>query len=205
MFSDGVRFFRRLYVFLWLAVLSLSVWRAASASEFLYGIHDFDPRPTEFLDRLQGAGVRGWVVATEAALDGSRDRGRAAEAVFSRTLRPGRHIVRLQVDETPYIDRIAVEFPAPREVFKRGNANAEGEVDIGDAVFILQYFFASGAPPSCFDAADTNDDGTVDLADAISLLSYLFVSQSALPPPGSACGEDPTQDGLDCREFAPCN
>ena len=142
---------------------------------------------------------------TEAALDGSRDRGKPAVAFFKRVLTPGRHILRLQVDSAPYIDRIEVRFPKPKEVFKRGDANADGEIDIADATFLLQYLFAGGSFPPCLDAADSNDDGKLDLSDSIFLLTYLFSGETRLPDPVKTCGADPTEDLLNCRNFPPCN
>ncbi len=141
---------------------------------------------------------------SEAALDGSRDRGRTAEAVIRRRISPGRHVLRLQVDGSPFIESVTVEFQIPKESFRRADANADGVADIADAVFILQYLFALGAFPPCLDAADTNDDGALDLSDAVFLLSHLFAAQTTIPQPASRCGPDPTADTLSCKSFPPC-
>jgi len=94
--------------------------------------------------------------------------------------------------------------PAAEARFRRGDANADGQVDLGDAVQILNYLFASAAI-SCVDAADTNDDGQSDIGDPIGLLNYLFVQGSAPPAPGpSECGADPTDDRLTCEAYPPC-
>jgi hypothetical protein len=53
------------------------------------------------------------------------------------------------------------------------------------------------------DSADANDEGDVDLADAVYLLSYLFAHGPLPPPPFLACGEDPTDDSLDCETAPP--
>ncbi len=88
--------------------------------------------------------------------------------------------------------------------FRRGDANASGTIDIADAIFMLTHLFAKGPVPTCRDAGDANDDGSLDIADAIALLSHLFASAGPLKPPFGNCGVDPTNDALDCLEFAPC-
>lgn len=88
--------------------------------------------------------------------------------------------------------------------FRRGDVNADGSLDISDAISVLSALF-SGGPTICADASDANDDGTNDIADAILLLSTLFVPGTppiAEPSPG--CGEDPTSDTLDCAGDAGC-
>lgn len=57
---------------------------------------------------------------------------------------------------------------------KRGNPNADGLIDLGDAIYILNYLFKSGPNPCPVEAGDVNCDGLVDLGDAIFLLNYLF-------------------------------
>jgi hypothetical protein len=88
--------------------------------------------------------------------------------------------------------------------FRRGDANADGKVDISDGVFILGYLFLGGSPPQCLDAADADDSGEIVITDAIYVLNHLFVGGLAPPPPYPECGEDPTEDGVDCAAFAPC-
>jgi hypothetical protein len=87
--------------------------------------------------------------------------------------------------------------------FSRGDANADGGTDIGDAVATLDYLFTGGTIP-CDNAADSNDDGTLNIADAIALLSYLFSGASAPPAPFPDCGIDPTVDALECESFGGC-
>lgn len=87
-------------------------------------------------------------------------------------------------------------------VFRRGDANSDGSVNIADPVFILNYQFANGPEPLCLDSADTNDDGKIDIADPIYLLNYLFRQGTQPPEPFESLGDDPTQDGLAC--WSPC-
>ncbi len=89
-------------------------------------------------------------------------------------------------------------------LFMRGDANADGGVNIADAVFILAYYFSGGLDPVCADSADSNDDGGVNIADAVSVLSYYF-SGGTIPDPAGSCGPDITpDDGLDCVSYPPC-
>ncbi|HAK96999.1 MAG TPA: hypothetical protein DCM87_18915 [Planctomycetes bacterium] len=88
--------------------------------------------------------------------------------------------------------------------FLRGDGNADGKLDIADAIFTLSYLFAKGKAPTCLDAADANDEGKIDIADAIAVLGRLFAGTGPLPAPFGACGADPTTDGLNCALFPPC-
>ena len=55
-----------------------------------------------------------------------------------------------------------------------GDANADGAVDIPDAVYVIGYIFCGQQAPQPLYAADANHDGTVDLSDAIYLINYIF-------------------------------
>ncbi len=85
------------------------------------------------------------------------------------------------------------------KLFVRGGVNADGQVNLSDAVFVIYYLFRDGGKPNCLDAADINDDGALDLADPIYLLNYLFVDGPAPLPPFPASGFDPTPDNLMCE------
>ncbi len=89
-------------------------------------------------------------------------------------------------------------------LFKRGDCNIDGSINVADAVYILSYLFAGGDEPACKDAVDANDDGTINLADAVQVLAHLFAGSGDLAPPFDECGTDPTDDALDCLSFPPC-
>jgi hypothetical protein len=55
-----------------------------------------------------------------------------------------------------------------------GNANADGLVDLGDVVFLLNYLYKNGPQPCTMESADPNADCAVDLGDAIYLINFLF-------------------------------
>jgi hypothetical protein len=68
--------------------------------------------------------------------------------------------------------------------FVPGDASGDGEVGLGDVVFILNYLFRSGPAPDPTMAGDLNCSGDVELGDAIYLLNYLFRNG---PAPPSSC------------------
>jgi hypothetical protein len=88
--------------------------------------------------------------------------------------------------------------------FVRGDANADGALDISDPVSVLVRLFQSGGGFDCEDAADANDDGAVDVSDAVRLLGLLFLGEPALLAPYPACGADPSGDEHGCTAYAPC-
>ncbi len=55
-----------------------------------------------------------------------------------------------------------------------GDANADGIVDLGDAVHLVNYLYKSGIAPEPLEAGDANCDATVDLGDVVHLVNYLF-------------------------------
>ncbi|MCA8962145.1 MAG: dockerin type I repeat-containing protein [Planctomycetes bacterium] len=96
-------------------------------------------------------------------------------------------------------------------LFRRGDADGDGTVDVGDVIYLASSIVEVGAPPlPCRDAADANDDGRLDLADPVRLAFALFQpSTASLPPPGPLdCGTDPSTDtigdDLGCATVPPC-
>ncbi|MEM7263790.1 MAG: dockerin type I repeat-containing protein, partial [Planctomycetota bacterium] len=86
---------------------------------------------------------------------------------------------------------VPVDFNEP---FIRGDANADGSVNIADCIRILDFLFPPTsptpgvpAPIPCRDAADFNDDEGVDIADAVYGLSHLFSGGPDPSAPFDAC------------------
>jgi hypothetical protein len=89
-------------------------------------------------------------------------------------------------------------------IFRRGDANGDGAMDIADGIIILGYLFGTSAI-DCFDAADANDDGNLNIADAIATLAALFNGGPLPPSPGpNNCDLDPTDDFLGCGSYDGC-
>jgi len=55
-----------------------------------------------------------------------------------------------------------------------GNANGDGSVNVGDAVFVINYVFRGGPAPTPLGAGDANCDGKVNVGDAVYLVNYVF-------------------------------
>jgi len=100
---------------------------------------------------------------------------------------------------------VMVLEPVQKEVlFVRGDTNADGGVDIADAVRILMYLFAGAKPPACLQSADVNNDDAVDIADAVALLAYLMAGGGPPAPPYPDCGLPEIKGELGCESFEPC-
>ncbi len=65
--------------------------------------------------------------------------------------------------------------------FTFGDANGDKEVNVADAVYLINYVFKGGPAPDPIEAGDANCDGQVNVGDAVYLITYIF---HAGPPPG---------------------
>ena len=70
---------------------------------------------------------------------------------------------------------VTMGIPSPRP----GDANADSQVDVGDAVFLINYIFRGGQPPPVIDWGDVNADCAVNVGDVVYLISYIFKGGSA--------------------------
>jgi hypothetical protein len=57
-----------------------------------------------------------------------------------------------------------------------GDPNIDGQVNVGDAVYLIAYVFKGGPEPQPMDAGDANCDGDVNVGDAVYLIAYVFSS-----------------------------
>lgn len=74
----------------------------------------------------------------------------------------------------------------------RGDPNADGAVDVADAIALLTGLFDTPAAILCQASADVNADESIDLSDAISILSYNFSFGPAPAAPFPDCGSEAT-------------
>lgn len=95
-------------------------------------------------------------------------------------------------------DSVVARYRSVAPEFVRGDSNADGAVDVSDAVTSLGHKFR-GRPAACPDAADFDDDGTLTVSDDVGLLHYLFRAGPSPPDPHPFPGPDPTTDALGCR------
>ncbi len=135
-----------------------------------------------------GASFPHWVVADDFNGDGQADL-----AIPNRTS-----------DNVSVLLNCAGNPAGECEAFRRGDANADGTVNVADPNFILNFLFQNGPPPPCREAADANGSGSVDIADPTFLLGWLFQNTGVPPPaPGpSQCGF--FNGGLGCATYNSC-
>lgn len=65
-----------------------------------------------------------------------------------------------------------------------GDANNDGSINVGDAVYMINYVFKGGPGPDCGDEGDANNDCALNVGDAVFLVNYVFKSG---PPPECGC------------------
>ena len=98
---------------------------------------------------------------------------------------------------------------AQRRLFFDFDTNADGQTNLTDPVFILNFLFQAGPPPPCAEAANPNDDDGTNLSDSVYLLNFLFqggAPPTAPGPPPMACGPDPdnSPNDLGCETYESC-
>jgi hypothetical protein len=59
-------------------------------------------------------------------------------------------------------------------VYVCGDANADGEVNVADAVYNINYVFKDGPAPVPEIAGDANGDGEVNVGDGVYVINYVF-------------------------------
>jgi hypothetical protein len=79
-------------------------------------------------------------------------------------------------------------------LFRRGDHDGSGAVDITDSLNRLGFLFLGTTPSECQDASDFDNSGAVDISDSLNELTFLFLGTVVPPPPGiNDCGIDPTE------------
>ena len=89
-------------------------------------------------------------------------------------------------------------------LFRRGDANADGDVDISDAIWTIQFLFRDGPSPSCNAAADANGDAVIDLSDGMLVIAYQLQGGSRPAEPFLDCGAGSNGSGLSCTSYPAC-
>ena len=90
------------------------------------------------------------------------------------------------------------------EGFTRGDADSSGNINLTDAVLLLNFLFVGGPEPACRAAADTDRNGRLAMTDAIQILNFLFLGNAEFPAPFPDCGQDPLGELLECRAGLVC-
>jgi hypothetical protein len=89
--------------------------------------------------------------------------------------------------------------------FMRGDSDANGELNISDAVLTLHLLFLDPSTPvECLRSMDSNDDGEINLTDPVRGLAFLFLGGVDIPAPYPDCGVDLEIDSLSCESYPSC-
>lgn len=166
---------------------------------------DFYDRSGRKLDRvIARASVR-----TDRVAYGFRREGGVAD-IAGFTLQVGRDVrtFRGNGQSVSWVKFTQQPSSCPKEpLFRRGDDNASGDLDISDPIASLDYQFLGSFLPPCKDALDYDDNGEIDISDAVASLTFQFLGGPPPAPPGMAsCGPDPTPDSipggdLGCESF----
>jgi outer membrane protein assembly factor BamB len=68
-----------------------------------------------------------------------------------------------------------------------GDCNDDGNINISDAVWIINYVFIGGDAPNPLCVGDANADGGVNVSDAVHIINYVFIGGD--PPDPNCCGK----------------
>ena len=90
-----------------------------------------------------------------------------------------------------------INFAFAKE-YKAGDVDGNGNININDPVFLLNYLFKNGPKPPCGSTGDANSDGVTDITDPLFLLNYLFLGgeEPVGIMPDFACDSSPNQEGI---------
>ncbi len=75
-------------------------------------------------------------------------------------------------------------LPSPSRAAEpmRGDADGNGQIQLTDAVRILNVLFLGTGTIPCFDTADADNNGELQLTDAVRILNVLFLGTGSFPP-----------------------
>ncbi len=86
---------------------------------------------------------------------------------------------------------------SPDPEWIRGDVNADGAINVADAIALLSGLFGTPSAILCGAAADVNNDGGQDIGDPVYLLTYNFSMGTEPPAPFPSCGIAPTTFSCD--------
>lgn len=68
------------------------------------------------------------------------------------------------------------------ETFRRGDADGDGQVNVSDVVYLINYLYKGGPLPIPLESGDANNDGVINSADIVYLINYLFAGGPSPAP-----------------------
>lgn len=98
---------------------------------------------------------------------------------------------------------VPVEFIHAPPMYRRGDANGDGQIDIADGVRVLDWMFSGANPVDCEASTDTNVDATIDISDPIYLFNYLLLGGPPPAAPFPECAVDEAAE-LSCVNSGAC-
>jgi len=120
-------------------------------------------------------------------------------------LKPGVYfILPNKPDPEPVSFDLCARFVDKGTAFRRGFMDENEDIDINDAMIILNYLFMNGPRPGCLAAGDTNADGRLTVSDATRILWYQFGFLPPPPEPFAECGCPEEPAPFDCESFPLC-
>jgi len=122
------------------------------------------PAGASFTDNFDGSGTFEWTPADSQI---------------------GFHPVTFYADDGEKVDSEQVTIEVADTVIICGDANDDSLVNVGDAVYILNYVFKGGPEPVPYCIGDANVDTLVNVGDVVYLINYVFRDGS--PPPDTCC------------------
>jgi hypothetical protein len=112
-----------------------------------------------------------------------RETGAPPGSTYSAIIRvDGTAQIVLAADEVAPDPGITVTYPYKVEEgyhYANGDANDDVRVNVGDAVFLINYVFKNGPAPNPLAAGDANCDHRVNVADAVKIINHVFKSGPA--------------------------
>jgi hypothetical protein len=157
----------------------LSFWLWYDVTNYgVDGIH------VEIVDALSGVGDTLDFIGTGGALDSALNTGNDwMEYSYDLSFPSPGSTVRVRFTfssdddythdgEGFYIDDLKVG-PVSRVV--AGDVTGDGNVDVADIVFLINYLFVGESPRNVPENGDVNCDGVVDIGDVVYLINYLFI------------------------------
>jgi hypothetical protein len=76
----------------------------------------------------------------------------------------------------PLMSSYVIPVSLTVEAFTCGDANNDGDVNVADAVMLINFVFKGGPAPDPLESGDANGDGDVNVADAVWLINFVFSS-----------------------------
>ncbi len=77
-------------------------------------------------------------------------------------------------DNPPRKDTIRFQFVIEDPIPICGDVNADREITISDAVYMINYIFMGGDEPDPIETGEVNCDGRISLVDAVYIINYIF-------------------------------